>query len=849
MRGKRGFTLVELIVVIAVLAVLSTLIAFGVTRTLANTRDEQRTASSTALVEKLEAYYMDKGEYPSIPAIAADKGATASTVASLLKIDSAMLQMPQSNSPLSIVSPQSESDDADTIVYDASSTVNSTACTDSPAGGCDLYTLRYFNEDGSKVELHSRHDNTFFATIAIAPLKPEVSVGQNGTLVEGEASNPRCDANAERLVPKYRFRYQINTQAWVWGPWQASNTFNIPGNGIEGASYSMQVMSRCDDATTAGAESPVSDIDTYIFPVGAPAPPTTTVALNGNTKVQATSSVVTCPAGTTTQYAWRTRTNGGTWSAYSAFSTTRTSTEVAPVAGSKYGYTFQARCFNTTTSTAGGAASSVEASYTYPITAPATPAVTVALVSGKVQATVAAATCQSGTVAQYSWRTRTNTGTWGAYSAFSTTLTATAVTPAMGVKYGYTFQARCYNTTNSVASSAVVSSEVTYTHPITAPTTPTTTVALVSAKVQATVSAVTCPSGTTAQYAWRTRTNGGTWGAYSSFTTTRTSTAITPAAGVKYGYNFQARCYNTASAVTSSVVTTGEASYTHPIPTPATPTLTLAISGSTITATSSATTCPSGTSAQYQFSRASSTTNTAGTYTAYASLSASRTYSLTGTLGGTKYWFRGQTRCTGANNSSAFSAASAAVAIVNPSKAPASYSVSTSTGAYLKATANATCASPTTAYYAWTANGSAWVEGTGYKTVTYNLSYNQTVKLAVKTRCQTTVSTSAYTAGSTSPSYTRPGMNLTLTAGADECAGGFCGRLVSSKWTNVCGTSSATMSATQNGVNIGSWTSDSATTDTIHFKGNASPGRATTVKANIGCTSESKVINVISIYH
>lgn len=561
-----GFTLVELIIIIVVIVVLVTLSAFGITRYFADARDQQRNANSMALSEKLEAYYLNNGEYPSIPAVASDKGANPAGVTSMLNIDAAMLKMPNSTNTLAVVSPESTAYGTDdVIVYEASSMSSVSSCLAAANGACDLYVLRYQTEDGTERLIYSRRSNQNAATVSNPPVKPIVEVGQNETFVEAESSNPNCSTEGNPLTAKYRFRYQVNSRGWTLENWQPSSTLKVPG--VEGAVYNVQAMTRCDDGTTVGAESPLSDNVSYTFPIGAPAAPVATVALNSNSRVQATSSVVTCDTGLTTQYAWRTRVNGGSWTSYTGFSTTRTSNEVTPVAGYAYGYTFQARCYNTGTAIASGASSSAEKTYIHPISTPATPTTSVTLISGpKVQAAVTAITCDSGTTAQYAWRTRTNGGTWGAYSSYSTTRTVASVTPAQGVKYSYNFAARCINLTTNRVSAIVTTAEASYTHPISAISAPVVSAAVATKSYSWTSAA--CPSGTTKGFQYRTRASTTTSGTYSygSWTASTASSATNSAAtsqGVNYALEVQARCTNANTA--SPWSGTGSASFNAPV--------------------------------------------------------------------------------------------------------------------------------------------------------------------------------------------------------------------------------------------------------------------------------------------
>ncbi len=61
---KKGFTLVELMVVMAVIAILATIAFFGLSRAQAAARDTQRQQAMNGLRAALERYFGDNGYYP-----------------------------------------------------------------------------------------------------------------------------------------------------------------------------------------------------------------------------------------------------------------------------------------------------------------------------------------------------------------------------------------------------------------------------------------------------------------------------------------------------------------------------------------------------------------------------------------------------------------------------------------------------------------------------------------------------------------------------------------------------------------------------------------------------------------
>ena len=60
---KRGFTLIELMVVIAVIAILSTIALFGITKAQASARDSSRQQIMNGIQMALERYYADNQAY------------------------------------------------------------------------------------------------------------------------------------------------------------------------------------------------------------------------------------------------------------------------------------------------------------------------------------------------------------------------------------------------------------------------------------------------------------------------------------------------------------------------------------------------------------------------------------------------------------------------------------------------------------------------------------------------------------------------------------------------------------------------------------------------------------------
>ena len=74
MQTSRGFTIIELIVVILVLGILVTITALGLVRYQLDARDTQRSTNVSIIAEALEKYYNEKGEYPSCSVLTGSVG-------------------------------------------------------------------------------------------------------------------------------------------------------------------------------------------------------------------------------------------------------------------------------------------------------------------------------------------------------------------------------------------------------------------------------------------------------------------------------------------------------------------------------------------------------------------------------------------------------------------------------------------------------------------------------------------------------------------------------------------------------------------------------------------------------
>ncbi len=156
---KKGFTLVELIVVIAVIGILATVTIVGLGRYQTDTRDANRVASITTIAEALEKYYDANGEYPSCSAITAAGGVVSNDVLKGTATKSLITPQAAPGTTNSIKCETLSVDGTDIFEYQGD---GSTACSTTVA--CLGYTLKYKEEATGTIKSLSSRRNTSIAT-------------------------------------------------------------------------------------------------------------------------------------------------------------------------------------------------------------------------------------------------------------------------------------------------------------------------------------------------------------------------------------------------------------------------------------------------------------------------------------------------------------------------------------------------------------------------------------------------------------------------------------------------------------------------------------------------------------
>jgi prepilin-type N-terminal cleavage/methylation domain-containing protein len=161
-KSTSGFTIVELLVVITIIGILTTIMILSFSRYQMNTRDTERASKATILAEALEKYYDKSGEYPGCLAVnGADTGTISKNV--LLGVEPRTYLTPTSvvgnTNSVECMDITNTTSDPDVFAYVGD---GSAACTSGPS--CLAWTLKYKEETTGTIKRIQSRRNTNIAT-------------------------------------------------------------------------------------------------------------------------------------------------------------------------------------------------------------------------------------------------------------------------------------------------------------------------------------------------------------------------------------------------------------------------------------------------------------------------------------------------------------------------------------------------------------------------------------------------------------------------------------------------------------------------------------------------------------
>lgn len=233
----RGFTVVELLIVIVIISIIITLAVFSYLSVQGQSRDSQRASNISALSDALEKYYEKNGEYPSCSDLRTSPKDT------LPDLDAQTLMMPNNSAANAVVCTHiTSSTTSDVISYVSS-------C--SSGSSCQSWTLRYKQEDGGEIVATKSQRNDSLAdrnktVLSAYPSARTVRLSWTATAGASSYRLERSDSNlflnitagtystTSAVTPslisssQYYFRVRPMSGSTVMGSWSNVVSVTIP---------------------------------------------------------------------------------------------------------------------------------------------------------------------------------------------------------------------------------------------------------------------------------------------------------------------------------------------------------------------------------------------------------------------------------------------------------------------------------------------------------------------------------------------------------------------------------------------------------------------------------------------
>lgn len=414
---RRGFTLVELIVVIAVIGILASIAIVGFGKYQGDARDARRSSSANVISESLEKYYDQNGEYPGCSQISGDASVVTRDI--LKGVNDRTLIAPaaasgQTNSIkcTSAGNVLAANNGADFFEYQGDGSAECAA-----DGPCLSYVLKYKREsDGTIQSINSRHSTSIATSGTINDLKANSTSFTTVSLSWGAISN----ASSYDIQTSSTNTFASNTQT------SSPTTGATFGNLTAGNTYYFRV--RPVNGTTQGAWSNIASATTRSL--GTPVAKATVPDGSGK-KVTLTWGAVTYA----TSYKIERSTSGSFPSAntdtYSQTTTSKNFTDESPGIKKYYRVTALATGDTSDPSATVSAVTSVK---------PAAFSISKNDPQYNIERVTSNATCAAGTTVSYRWY---KNGTFWKEGTGSSYKTVDAQFPAWDYTLTVTSQARC----------------------------------------------------------------------------------------------------------------------------------------------------------------------------------------------------------------------------------------------------------------------------------------------------------------------------------------------------------------------------------------------------------------------
>jgi prepilin-type N-terminal cleavage/methylation domain-containing protein len=288
-RITRGFTIIELLVVVAVIGILATITLVGFNRYQADSRDAQRSSQATVIAEALEKYYDKNGEYPSCSTMTA----TGSSVIdnTLVGTDAEILVAPQAASD---VTNSINLCTALTIGYATDSFAylgdGSTTC--STGSSCLTYTLQYKEESTNTIKsIASRRTTDILTSSTITDLAATTYSFSQVNLAWGAVSG----------AASYNIQWKLNSNNFTTPT--GTSTSSTSSASVTGLTLGSLYYFRVQPVSSTSATGSWSNIDSdTTFTLDTPVPTCIPVPASPASQLQCTWGAIANATSYTMQY-------------------------------------------------------------------------------------------------------------------------------------------------------------------------------------------------------------------------------------------------------------------------------------------------------------------------------------------------------------------------------------------------------------------------------------------------------------------------------------------------------------------------------------------------------------------
>lgn len=401
-KNHNGFTIVEIVITVAVIAILVSMAFFGYTQVQKDSRNSQRASKVKIIAEDLEAYYLKNGEYPGCAAMTQSASQVSANTLKGIELDVLKAPLSPAGTTNSIgCTALTAGTGTDTFAY-----VGDGSPTCSTGASCLQYTLQYRDENtGAIVAKDSAH-------------RTQIAGSSASTLSATTISNTQINLSwtAINNVTSYTLQRATDTgftTNLVTASSIAGTTSSASGL-TPGQTYYFRVAGVAATGQTVWSNT-ASATTTISAPSGTPVMTASIVSTNAQGNI---SGTVTCASGTV-EYQMRVgSTNANTspsWGSWSSWGTSLSRSDAASQ-GYQYSYQAQARCTGPNASSSTSSVSNTPMA----VRAISTPAAPTYLSPASFKSTVHAivnysGSCPSGTsTISTTFRTKAWTGAnWG----------------------------------------------------------------------------------------------------------------------------------------------------------------------------------------------------------------------------------------------------------------------------------------------------------------------------------------------------------------------------------------------------------------------------------------------------